>query len=157
MLTTAGWRVVRYETFQRGFDWIVGFGRPAQPFPKILVPRLGMAVLVVEGDNEESLALGAGHVSGSAGIGEQGNVVIAGHRDMAFRVLQDIKVGDEVRVEADKTYKYIVNRVRIVEPDDVSVLRDEGRAELTLITCYPFSFVGFAPQRYVVQARMLRD
>jgi sortase A len=116
-----------------------------------------MSVLVVDGADEKSLALGAGRINGTAQIGEHGNAVIAGHRDMAFGALRDIRAGDEVRVAAGgTTYKYIVNRTRIVEPNDVSVLRSNGVAKLTLITCYPFSYVGDAPKRYVVEAEIFQ-
>jgi sortase A len=124
---------------------------------RLNIPRLGMSVLVVDGDDEKSLALGAGHVNGTARIGERGNAVIAGHRDMAFRALRDIKTGDEVRVvTAGATYKYIVSRMRIVEPNDVSVLRSTGQPKLTLITCYPFCYIGDAPKRYVVEAEIFQ-
>lgn len=93
---------------------------------------------------------------GTAAIGAPGNTVIAGHRDMAFRALRDVRIGDNIQIQAGKTYAYRVDQIRIVSPEDVSVLRDDGGAKLTMITCYPFNFVGDAPKRYVVQAEMLR-
>ncbi|HEY3938541.1 MAG TPA: class D sortase [Bryobacteraceae bacterium] len=154
---TAGSRVARYAAFQSGLEWIFGMQEPDNAPARLSIPRLGMSVLVVDGADERSLALGAGRIHGTARIGERGNVVIAGHRDMAFRALRDVKAGDEVRVVADgTTYKYIVNRIRIVEPSDVSVLHDDGVPKLTLITCYPFCYVGDAPQRYVVEAEMFQ-
>ena len=76
---------------------------------------------------------------------------------MAFRPLRDIHLGDEVRVDSGKTYRYIVSETRIVSPEDVSVLQSEDKAELTLITCYPFNYLGSAPKRFVVQAQLLAD
>jgi sortase A len=105
------------------------------------------------GDDESSLKLGAGLISGTSPIGANGNTVIAGHRDLAFRALRDIKTGDVVDIVADKTYAYRVESTRIVDPDDVSVLENDGKPELTLITCYPFHYTGDAPKRFIVQAR----
>lgn len=154
---TAGSRVARYAAFQSGLEWILGMQEPENAPARLSIPRLGMSVLVVDGSDEKSLALGAGHIKGTARIGARGNTVIAGHRDMAFRALGDIKAGDEVHVVADgTTYKYVVNRIRIVEPSDVSVLRDDGVPKLTLITCYPFSYVGNAPKRYIVEAELFQ-
>ncbi len=114
-----------------------------------------MSVLVVEGDDEDSLSLAAGHVPGTAGLGGLGNAVVAGHRDTLFRPLRKIKAGDRIRICAGKTFEYVVDDVRIVNPDDVSVLRDRHEGILTLITCYPFRYSGDAPKRYIVQAKLL--
>jgi sortase A len=159
LVTMATTRVVRFEAFQRGLDWFWLLPSPdtaAKP-EKLTIPRLGMSVLVVEGDDENSLSVAAGHVSGTARFGERGNAVIAGHRDMAFRGLSYIKPGDEVRIESGRTYRYIVSRTQIVSPEDVSVLKSEDQKELTLVTCYPFDYLGSAPKRFVVQARLLAD
>ncbi len=112
-------------------------------------------MLIVDGDNEESLSIAAGHVPGTALPGAPGNSVIAGHRDTAFRALRNIRIGDHVRIESGRKYDYIVEQVRIVGPEDMGVLRDHGGAVLTMITCYPFGYVGDAPKRYVVQARLI--
>jgi sortase A len=158
LVTMATTRLVRFEAFQRGLEWLTVFPAPATAQPaKLFIPRLGMSVLVVDGDDEGSLALAAGHVKGTSEIGQRGNAVIAGHRDTAFRPLRDIRLGDEVRVESGKTYRYIVSETRVVSPDDLSVLKSQDKAELTLVTCYPFSYFGSAPKRFVVRAQMLAD
>jgi sortase A len=157
-LGTAGWRFVSFAAFQRYYDVLLNYtGAPAdlQVAGKLIVPRLGLAVVVVNGDDEASLNFGAGHVPGTAAIGAAGNTVIAGHRDMAFRALRNVHMGDEIQIEAGKTYSYRVDQIRIVSPEDVSVLRDDGSDRLTMITCYPFNFIGDAPMRYVVQAEMV--
>jgi sortase A len=112
---------------------------------------------VLNGDDDKSLSLGAGLVTGTSMIGGNGNTVIAGHRDIAFRALRNIQAGDIVRIEsADaKTYAYRVERTRIVNPDDVSVLASDGQPRLTMITCYPFYYTGDAPKRYIVDARLV--
>jgi len=119
------------------------------------IPRLNMSVAIVEGDDEESLSLGAGHVPGTAAIGGIGNSVIAGHRDSAFRALRKVRIGDQVLIHAAKNAAYRVTRIHTVDADDLSVLRrDDTEAKLTLITCYPFRYVGSAPRRYIVEARL---
>jgi sortase A len=95
--------------------------------------------------------------SGTAPIGSNGNTVIAGHRDLAFRALRNVQAGDIVRVESAeaKSYSYRVEGMRIVNSDDVSVLASDGRPRLTMITCYPFYYTGDAPKRYIVDARLI--
>jgi sortase A len=94
-------------------------------------------------------------------IGGNGNTVIAGHRDLAFRALRNIQAGDIVSIESiesnreAKTYAYRVERTRIVNPDDVSVLASDGQPRLTMITCHPFHYTGDAPKRYIVDARLV--
>ena len=122
---------------------------------RIDVPRLGMSVFVVEGDDDRALSIAPGHVPESAALGEPGNAVIAGHREMTFRALQDIRLGDEIKVQTDRWYEYRVFSIRIVKPDTSSVM-DRGQGSvLTLITCYPFYYLGNAPKRFVVQARLV--
>jgi sortase A len=105
---------------------------------------------------------GVGHIAGSALPGEAGNVGIAGHRDGFFRALKDVKVGEVVELERQtgarmKRDKYQVERIAVVEPSDVGVVAPTNDATLTLVTCYPFYFVGTAPQRFVVQAKLIRE
>jgi LPXTG-site transpeptidase (sortase) family protein len=121
----------------------------------VRIGRLGMSVPVIEGDDEETLSLGAGHVPESAGMGGVGNTVVAAHRDLAFHGLRRVKTGDIVEVDADTTYTYRVSRLRVVDPDDTSVLAPSRERSLTLITCYPFGFIGNAPKRFVVQAEFV--
>jgi len=120
------------------------------------VPRLKLSVAVVEGDDESSLLEGAGHLPDTPMPWARGNSVLAGHRDMDFRPLRGIKKGDMVRFRtADLVADYVVLDTLIVEPSDVSVLRATARPILTLITCYPFAYVGPAPKRFVVRAERI--
>ena len=117
------------------------------------VPRLGLTVPVLEGTVELTLNRGVGHVEGTARPGEKGNVGIAGHRDGYFRVLKDVTAGDTIRlVTLGETLEYTVEDARIVEPEDVQVLDPTSTPVLTLVTCYPFYYVGNAPKRFVVRA-----
>jgi len=117
------------------------------------IPKIDVEVPVLEGTDDLILNRGVGHVAGTASPGENGNVAIAGHRDGFFRGLKDIVVGDKVElVTLQRTETYVIDNITIVDPTDVSVLRPRARSSLTLITCYPFYFIGSAPQRYIVEA-----
>ena len=121
---------------------------------RIEVPRLGLTVAILEGTTSRTLRLGVGHIEGTALPGEPGNIGIAGHRDTYFRALKDIHVGDEIRIQtATGLSRYKVDKVQVVAPDDISVLAPSAASAITLITCYPFHFIGAAPQRFVVHAR----
>ena len=132
----------------------------AEPVPakgdlvgRLDIPRLGVSAMVLEGDDDGTLKLGVGHIPGTALPGPRGNVGLAAHRDSFFRPLHGIRRADEIElVTALRTYRYRVNDVSIVRPDDVAVLRDTGSPSLTLVTCYPFWWVGNAPKRFVVRA-----
>lgn len=119
------------------------------------IPRINLEAPILEGTDNFNLNQGVGRIPGTAAIAAAGNVGIAGHRDGFFRGLKDVVVGDEVEIvmHAD-TRTYVVDRVIIVDPHDVSVLKSRERPSLTLVTCYPFYFVGSAPQRYIVQASL---
>lgn len=158
LVTISSSRLIRFEAFQKGLNWLTVFPEASHSGKdRLSIPRLGMSVLIVDGADEDSLALAAGHLKGTPEIGQPGNAVIAGHRDMAFRALRDIRIGDELRVESHKTYRFIVSKTRIVSPDDLTVLQSHDTPEITLITCYPFSYFGSAPKRFVVQAQLLAD
>jgi sortase A len=117
------------------------------------IPSLKLEVPVFEGTSEENLNRGAGRIEGTAHIGELGNIGIAAHRDGFFRVLKDVRVGSVLQLERlDGTDTYRIVATRIVEPSDVSVLAATPRNAITLVTCYPFYFVGSAPQRFIVRA-----
>jgi sortase A len=117
------------------------------------IPKINVEVPVLEGTDDLILNRGVGHVKGTAYPGEDGNVAIAGHRDGFFRGLKDVVVGDKIElVTLQQAETYIIDRITIVEPTDVSVLQPRSHSSLTLITCYPFYFIGSAPQRYIVQA-----
>jgi sortase A len=118
------------------------------------IPRLGLEAPVLEGTDEWTLDRGLGHIEGTARPGEPGNVGIAGHRDGFFRPLKDIRDGDLVELALPGSVRrYRVERLSIVRPDAVQVLRPTPAPSLTLVTCYPFYFVGPAPERFIVRAR----
>lgn len=120
---------------------------------RLEIPKLGVSSIILEGVGSQTLRVGLGHVPGTSLPGQRGNVVIAGHRDTFFRPLRKIEIGDEVSVETTATsYHYQVRSVEIVESRNVDSLRFHNQNELTLITCYPFSYIGPAPKRFVVHA-----
>lgn len=118
------------------------------------VPRLHISTAVLEGDDDLALRLGAGHIPGTPLPGAAGNVAIAAHRDSFFRSLGGIEPQDRIRLRTrEGDWEYTVESTRVVQPTNVSVLANSGQPELTLVTCYPFRFVGAAPLRFVVHAR----
>jgi sortase A len=120
---------------------------------RISVPRLDLSAMVNEGVDDNTLSLAVGHIPGTALPGPEGNVAVAAHRDTFFRPLKDIKPNDEIDfLTSQGEYRYRVQSLRIVNPEDVEVLKPSLEPELTLITCYPFDFFGHAPKRFVVQA-----
>lgn len=122
---------------------------------RIDVPRLKLSALAREGVDIRTLRGSVGHVPGTALPGEPGNAAFAAHRDTFFRPLAGIRNGDFVLVTTpDGVHRYRVYATRVVEPTDVTVLRSGQRSQLTLVTCYPFDFVGSAPQRFIVQAEL---
>jgi len=117
------------------------------------IPRLGLSVAVLQGTNSRMLRLGVGHIAGTPLPGQPGNSGIAGHRDTFFRELKDVRRNDEIDFQtATGLFRYQVDWVKVVAPDDASVLAPSTEAVLTLVTCYPFYFVGPAPNRFVVRA-----
>jgi sortase A len=121
---------------------------------RLEIPRLHVSAIVLEGDDESTLRYGAGHVPGTALPGQAGNMAIAGHRDTFFRPLRRIHPKDRVAFTTpDGSYDYTVESTEIVGPDDVRVLNASHSPELTLITCYPFTYIGEAPERFIVHAR----
>lgn len=120
---------------------------------RIDIPRLDLSAVVFEGTSDDTLARGVGHLKGSAGPGEPGNLVLAGHRDTFFRELRNIRQGDEVNIMGPQgEFEYQVESTAIVEPDQTEVLKPGDGSTLTLITCYPFRYIGNAPQRFIVRA-----
>jgi LPXTG-site transpeptidase (sortase) family protein len=117
------------------------------------VPRLQLTTPVVEGDDDGTLKRAVGHLPDTPMPWENGNSAIAGHRDGLFRPLKDLQVGDEIRFRTTRDeFTYRVTKTSIVQPDDVSVLAPQSKTTLTLITCYPFYYIGSAPKRFVVHA-----
>lgn len=127
----------------------------ALPLAVLRIPAIDLEVPVLAGSDTPALERGVGWLTRTAPLGAPGNAALAGHRDSFFRRLGEVRAGDVVRVDTlEGVVEYRVTGHRIVEPDDVSVLRPQpGEATLTLITCYPFRYVGRAPQRYIVHAR----
>jgi sortase A len=123
---------------------------------RIEIPRLGMSVAILEGTTSRTLRLGAGHIEGTALPGEPGNIGIAGHRDTYFRELKDIHASDEIRIQtATGLTRYEVDWIQITAPSDTAILAPSTKPAITLVTCYPFHFIGAAPERYVVHAHQL--
>lgn len=127
---------------------------PGDSIGRMDIPRLGVSVIVSEGIAHRTLRRAVGHIPGTAFPGDDGNVGIAGHRDSYFRPLKDVQAGDQVVLTTPRgTFRYIVETTEIVAPRDVHVLDPRDEPMLTLVTCYPFYYVGSAPQRFIVQAR----
>jgi sortase A len=123
---------------------------------RIEIPRLALSVMVVEGDGKISLQRAVGHIPGTALPGEDGNVGLAGHRDTFFLPLKDLKINDEIQISTPAgNFKYQVVSLRIVDPENVGVLGPSDENLLTLVTCYPFYFIGAAPKRWIVRARQV--
>ncbi|MGC0774658.1 MAG: class D sortase [Candidatus Acidiferrum sp.] len=123
---------------------------------ELQVPRLGLNAIVVQGDSTADLRRAVGHLSSSALPGEWGNVALAGHRDTFFRPLRDIRLGDSITIKTRaRSFEYVVESIEVVAPTDIRVLEPSTGHDLTLLTCFPFHYVGPAPKRFVVRARQL--
>ena len=125
---------------------------------RIESPSLHLSTVVLEGSDDGTLRRGAGHIEDTPLPGQRGNVGIAGHRDTVFRPLRNAKAGDVLSLMTpDRVYQYRVARTLIVQPEDVYVLDPTDRPTLTLVTCYPFEFIGHAPKRFIVQAELVGE
>ena len=121
---------------------------------RIEIPAVGIAAMILEGLEYKTLLRAVGHIPGTALPGQQGNAALAGHRDTFFRGLRDIGVNDEITLTTTNgSYRYRVESIKVVKPEDIQVLDASDEAILTLVTCYPFELVGPAPRRYIVRAR----
>jgi sortase A len=128
---------------------------PGDSIAKLIIPRLEAQLYVLEGIEEKQLRRGPAHMVGTALPGDDGNCIIAGHRDTHFRVLKDIRKGDDIRVETSRgEFTYRVSSISVVSENNESALRETSDARLHLITCYPFQYVGNAPKRFVVEATL---
>lgn len=126
------------------------------PLAVLNIPAINLEVPVLEGTDDFTLNRAVGHIEGTPVPGKSGNVGIAGHRDGFFRGLKDIHQGDAIELFTKKDkVRYVVDEIQIVSPEDVSVLRSRSESSLTLVTCYPFYFVGSAPKRYIVHASIV--
>lgn len=125
---------------------------------RIEIPRLGVSVVIRAGSDARTLRLAVGHIPGTAFPGEIGNIGLAGHRDTFFRRLRDIRAGDEIRiVTPEGTFAFRVEETSVVMPKDTWVLNATTAPTLTLVTCFPFTYVGSAPQRFIVRASEVRQ
>jgi len=121
---------------------------------RLQIPRLGLRVMVVQGDSPQILRHAVGHLPETTLPGEDGNAALAGHRDTLFRPLRGVRPGDEITFETpSRVVRYQVEWMLVVPPSSMEVLQTSGARELTLITCFPFDFVGSAPNRFIVRAR----
>ena len=130
---------------------------PDAPIGKLTIPSVGISAIVLEGDDAGTLNVAPGHIPGTALPGRKGNVAIAGHRDTFFRNLETIRLGDSIQLRTLRgTYIYKVDSTQVVDPSRTDVLLTSGASTLTLVTCYPFHFVGPAPKRFIVQSHLVR-
>jgi sortase A len=128
------------------------------PIGRISVPRLHLRAMVEEGDDDATLSHAVGHVPGTALPGSSGNVAMAGHRDSFFRALNDLRRNDEIDVETlNASFRYRVDQITVVDPSNTSVLASTHEKTLTLITCFPFHYIGPAPRRFIVQATQISE
>ncbi len=126
---------------------------PGSPVGRIEIPRLGVSAVIRAGSDARTLRLAVGHIPGTALPGEIGNIGLAGHRDTFFRRLRDIRPTDDIRVVTTTgTFTFKVDTTRVVSPKDTWVLDPTSTTTLTLVTCYPFRYIGSAPQRFIVHA-----
>ena len=122
---------------------------------RVEIPRVGVSAVVREGDDVKTLRRAVGHIPGTALPGENGNAALAGHRDTFFRGLRDIRKGDQITLTTPAgNARYLVKSTRVVEPSEVSVLAPTDGSTLTLVTCYPFNYIGAAPKRFIVRAEI---
>ncbi len=151
---------------RRAWEESVQTGRPEAPWPgadthpiaRLQIPRLGYDEIVLEGATGRTLAFGPARLASGADVGEPGNLVLAGHRTSWFRPLEKIALGDRIEIEWPDARRqlrrrtYIVQVIRVVDPEDTSLLAPTPEDALTLITCYPFGRRPGSPQRFVVRA-----
>jgi len=120
------------------------------------IARLELEVPIFSGTSKKTLNRGAGLVEGTSPPGAAGNIVVSAHRDSFFRPLEDIRVGDVIELQSpDGMQRFEVGKIFITDPLDISVLEPTAQPSLTLITCYPFRYVGFAPERFIVRATQI--
>ena len=125
-----------------------------EPFiENIEIPKIGLSVMISDGIDKKTLRRAVGHVPGTALPGDTGNAALAAHRDTFFRNLGSVAKGDDIIVNTRRgTFRYVVKSTEIVRPNAVRVLRQTPSPELTLITCYPFYYIGPSPKRFIVHA-----
>jgi sortase A len=156
----ASWSSVRYQTQQakrlenlRQNPAEKKLVRSGDPFGEISIPRLGLSAIIAEGVDESTLRHAVGHFPESSTPEAAGTVVLAGHRETFFRGLSHVRLHDLVKLETPHgKYQYEVVRTAVVGPQHVELVESSPQSDLTLVTCFPFRYIGPAPQRFVVQA-----
>jgi sortase A len=124
---------------------------------RISIPRLHLTAMVEEGTDNATLRQAVGHIPSTVLPGQRGNVAISGHRDSFFRGLEDLRKNDEVEFSTPKgTFRYEIESLVVVEPQNTSVLASSAENTLTIVTCYPFHYIGSAPKRFVARARQIQ-
>ncbi len=151
-----------YQSYEQArFESKLENGKAEPPSPlveggvigEIQVPRLHLKAIVVQGDSHTILRRAVGHIPETALPGQQGNVALAGHRDTFFRPLRNIQLGDSITLKTrDHDFQYVVESTAIVAASEVGVLDASNGRTLTLITCFPFDYLGAAPNRFIVRA-----
>jgi sortase A len=142
----------RLETLRQVTDK-KSLAKPGDPFGEISIPRLGLSAIIAEGVEERTLRHAVGHFPESSTPEGVGTVALAGHRDTFFRPLANVRLHDLVMLETSHgKYQYEVVHTAVVAPQHIEVVQSSPESDLTLVTCYPFRYVGQAPQRFIVQA-----
>ena len=169
VFVAAGAAILSYTDLVRAEAWIYqrwgareverqAKAAPAGLVGRIAIRRVGISAVVAEGTDETTLSRAVGHIKGAALPGEPGNVGLAGHRDTFFRALRNIRAGDLIVLTTPRgEFQYSVVSMKVVKPKALDVLDPTSKEILTLITCYPFYFVGPAPNRFIVRAEMVRS
>lgn len=128
------------------------------PLGRIEIDAIGLATMIQEGVDDTTLRRSVGHIPGTPLPGQRGNVALAGHRDTFFKGLREIRKQDEIVLTTlGGSFRYRVDSLKVVRPEETGVLADDGRDVLTLVTCYPFRFVGSAPERFIVRASRISE
>ena len=151
LLDHAWKRTVQTRSPQLAWPWA-----ETHPVGKIYFPKMDEFFTILDGTTTEALAFGPGHVEGTSYPGEAGNICIAGHRDSFFNNIQNLDIGDIIRIDyVDSQQLFQIESTRVVQPEDTRWLAPSDSTLLTLITCYPFNYIGDAPDRYIVRASLV--
>ena len=147
------WSARRIAAFENSLG-----AQQTPPIAVLQIPNINLEVPVFRDTGELSLNRGVGWIAGTASPGGEGNIGIAGHRDGFFRGLRSLSLGDEIRLlTSDSIAIFRVEKIEIVAPEDTSVLSPAAGRSLTLVTCYPFHYLGSAPKRFVVEGTFISD
>ena len=151
LLDHAWKRTVQTRSPQLAWPWA-----ETHPGGKIYFPKMDEFFTILDGTTTEALAFGPGHVEGTSYPGEAGNICIAGHRDSFFNNIQNLDIGDIIRIDyIDSQQLFQIENTRVVHPEDTRWLAPSDSTLLTLITCYPFNYIGDAPDRNIVRANLV--